>query len=424
MKHTATQEIKGTSALILGYGREGRSVHVWLQKHYPSLRVAIADKKTDGDAYLEHIGDYDSVIRSPGVSPYSKKMQEYVQQGGHVTTATNIFFSLVRGKTIGVTGTKGKSTTSSLIAHILTAHYADVRLVGNIGTPMLDELDSGNDDTVFVIELSSHQLVDIRYSPHIAVMLRIVFEHLDYYPDFASYVSAKSNIIKYQKPSDVVVYNPKHHEVAAIAQTGKSTRHPFHMENTVMFPTHVLGNAENIAAATTVSRLLGVSESVMKRQLESFTPLPHRLEYVGQYHRIRFYNDSLATIPQATIHALDALGEDVGTLIAGGYDRHLDYRELGLYVGNHPVGALILFPDTGKRIWEVLPERARKQIRVYHVGSMEEAVRLAYAHTPKGNICVLSPGSASYNMFRNYADRGDQFKEWVRKLGSLPSESA
>jgi len=412
-----TNEIRGNSALILGYGREGKSVHAWLKKQYPSLHIAIADKKTDGDAYLDHLGDYDSVIRSPGVSPYSGKIQEYVQNGGHVTSATNIFFSLVKGMTVGVTGTKGKSTTSSLIAHILAAHYTDVRLVGNIGTPMLDQLDSGNRDTVFVIELSSHQLSDVRYSPHIAVLLGIVSEHMDYYRDFSSYVSAKSNIIRYQKESDVMVYNPDHPEVASVVRMGKAAHKPFHVNESGVSASHILGNAENIAAAVVVARVIGISQEVINRQLTTFTPLPHRLEFSGEYHGIRFYNDSLATIPQATIHALAALGPEVSTLIAGGYDRHLDYSVLGAYLDKHPVGTLILFPDTGKRIWDALPERAKKQTHVYHVKSMEEAIRLAYANTPKGAICVLSPGSASYNMFRDYADRGEQFKVWVKKIG-------
>lgn len=412
-----TNEIRGNSVLILGYGREGKSVHAWLKKHYPSLHIAIADKKTDGDAYLEHLGDYDSVIRSPGVSPYSGKMQEYVQKGGHVTSATNIFFSLVKGMTVGVTGTKGKSTTSSLIAHILTKHYADVRLVGNIGTPMLDELDSENPDTVFVIELSSHQLSDVRYSPHIAVLLGIVSEHMDYYRDFASYVSAKSNIIRYQTGSDVMVYNPDHPEVAAVARMGKAVHKPFHVNESGVSASHILGNAENIAAAVMVARVTGVSQEIIDRQLATFTPLPHRLEFSGEYHGIRFYNDSLATIPQATIHALAALGPEVSTLIAGGYDRHLDYSVLGAYLDTHPVGTLILFPDTGKRIWDALSERTKKQTQVYHVESMEKAVHVAYTNTKKGNICLLSPASASYNMFRDYADRGEQFKAWVKKIG-------
>lgn len=412
-----TNEIHGTSVLILGYGREGKSTHSWLQKHYPALRVSIADKTTGGNEYLARIHAYDTVIRSPGVSPYKAEIVEYVRSGGHVTTATNIFFSLVKGRTIGITGTKGKSTTTSLIAHILSARYKDVRLVGNIGRPMLDEVDSGTGETIFVVELSSHQLVDIRYSPHTAVILRIVSEHLDYYPDFASYVSAKSNIVKFQQSSDSVVYNPKHAEVAAIVERGKAARHPFYSKDAPHCPTHLLGNTENVLAATTVAHIFGVSDAAIKLQIGSFTPLPHRLEFVDEYKAIRFYNDSLATIPEATIHALNALGPGVGTLIAGGYDRHLDYSEFGRYMKDHPPDVLILFPDTGKRIWDAVPESVKGKIQVYHAGSMQEAVSLAYAHTPKGKICLLSPAAASYNMFRDYADRGEQFREWVQKLG-------
>lgn len=391
-----TNEIHGTSVLILGYGREGKSTQSWLQKHYPALHITIADKTTGGNEYVAKIQEYDTVIRSPGVSPYLPELVAYMRQGGHVTTATNIFFSLVRGSTIGITGTKGKSTTSSLIAHILSATRKDVRLVGNIGRPMLDEIDSSTRDTVFVIELSSHQLVDIRYSPHIAVLLDIVPEHLDYYPDFASYKLAKENIFRFQKPGDHLVRNEK---------------------TDVPFATQLLGNAENISAAAKVARLMHVLDADIARQFATFTPLPHRLEFVGEYKAIRFYNDSLATIPEATIHALRALGPEVRTLIAGGYDRHLDYAEFGRYIKDHPIDVLILFPDTGKRMWEAVPESIRSTMRVHHVGSMQEAVSLAYAHTPKRKICLLSPAAASYNMFRDYADRGDQFKDWVKKIG-------
>lgn len=391
-----TNEIHGISVLILGYGREGKSTHSWLQKHYPALRVTVADKTTGGNAYLAKIREYDTVIRSPGVSPYTREIVAYVRQGGHVTTATNIFFSLVRGRTIGITGTKGKSTTTSLIAHILSATRKDVRLVGNIGTPMLDELDSGTSDTVFVIELSSHQLVDVRYSPHIAVLLDIVPEHLDYYPDFVSYKRAKENIFRFQKPGDHLVQNEK--------AAGP-------------FTTKLLGNAQNISAAVSVARLMHVPETDIARELATFSPLAHRLEFAGEFDGIRFYNDSLATIPQATIHALEALGSNVATLIAGGYDRNLNFSVLGEYLSTHPVETLILFPDTGEKIKKAIDSYHGIGSTYYGVKTMEEAVKLAYLHTPRGKICLLSPASASYNMFRDYADRGDQFKDSVKKIG-------
>ncbi len=393
---TETSEIRGKSVLILGYGREGKSVHAWLEKHYPAMRIGIADKQRDGEKYLAHLRDYDTVIRSPGVSPYLPEIARFVKDGGYLTTATNIFFSRAKGVTIGITGTKGKSTTSSLIAHILSALNPDVRLVGNIGTPMLDELESATPETIFVIELSSHQLVDIRYSPHIAVLLDIVPEHLDYYPDFSAYKRAKENIFRFQGRNDHVIRESSQYSA----------------------PTKLVGNQKNIAAAVAVARFMKVPERVINKQLATFTPLPHRLEFVGEYNGIRFYNDSLATIPQATMHALAALRDDVATLLVGGYDRHLDYSELGAYLKRHPVANLILFPDTGEKIWAAVPEDAKNRMRAFPVGSMEEAVTLAYTHTHKGKICLLSPASASYNLFRDYADRGEQFTEWVRRLAT------
>ena len=376
-------EIKGSSALIIGYGREGKSVESWLKLHYNTMRIAVSDSTSIPKEA------FDTVIRSPGVSPYT------LHVSGHVTTPTNIFFSLVSGRTIGVTGTKGKSTTASLIAHILSAVYPDVRLVGNIGVPMLDELDSSTKDTVFVVELSSHQLSDIRYSPHIAVVLGIVPEHLDYYPDFDSYRRAKENIFRFQKPGDHIVRNGKER---------------------VPFKTNLLGNEENISAAVSASRLMKVPEEIIRKQLLSFVSLPHRLEYAGEFCGIRFYNDSLSTIPEAAIHALDALGPDVTTLIAGGFDRGLSYEVLGKRLAKSSVRTLILFPDTGEKIWKSIPKKSL--IKKFDVHSMEEAVRIAKVQTPEGKICLLSPASASFNLFRDYVDRGEQFKEWVKRLGT------
>lgn len=373
------EEIQGKSVLIVGYGREGKSVEVWLTKHYPHTKIVVSDSW--------HIPEklFDTIIRSPGVSPYTLRLP------GHITSATNIFFSRVTGVTIGITGTKGKSTTTSLIAHILSAHDKDVRLVGNIGKPMLDELDSSTKDTVFVIELSSHQLADIRYSPHVAVVLDIVPEHLDYYPDFETYKKAKENIFRFQKPGDHVIYSDT---------------------SLVNYPTKLIGNEKNISVAVRVARFMQVPEEVIQKRLATFTPLPHRLEFVGEYRGIRFYNDSLATIPEATIHALNALGPEVSTLIAGGYDRNLDFSMLRDFLTTHPVKTLLLFPDTGEKIGNNAIQKK------FFVHTMREAVTLAYKHTPKGKICLLSPASASYNLFKNYEDRGDQFKEWVKKLGN------
>ncbi len=450
-------EIRGSSALVVGFGREGKSVLSWLRLHYPQLRVGVADKNGapgysseetkdgvtvyTGEGYLSRVAEYETVIRSPGVSPYSRELLTYKNGGGHITSATNIFFSRVKGMTIGVTGTKGKSTTSSLIAQLLKVRYPDVRLVGNIGIPMLDSLDTATEKTVFVMELSSHQLYDCRYSPHIAVMLGIVPEHLDYYPDLMSYAKAKANIVAHQTTDDVLVYNPAHTILRTLISPSPARRIAYGSEaagdhritiDQGVITVHqqgesmpvialadipLLGNQENVLAAVAVASVLGASPELIARAITPFQPLPHRLEYVGEFLGIRFYNDSLATIPQATIHALSALGSDAVTLIAGGYDRHLDFAELGAYLRKHPVKTLILFPDTGEKIWQAIGQVQEGAIGKFMVNTMKEAVRLAYDTTPKGAICVLSPGSASYNLFRDYADRGEQFKHWVHALG-------
>lgn len=451
------EEILGDSALIIGFGREGKSAYAWLRRHYPAMKIDVADAKIadhdaaspvyagtvfhTGDTYLSSLPMYSTIIRSPGVSPYFSEMKAYVKQGGHVTSATNIFFSQVKGKTIGVTGTKGKSTTTSLIAHILSSQYADVRCVGNIGVPMLDALDSSDDNTVFAIELSSHQLVDCRYSPKIAVFLNIVPEHLDYYPDFGMYSGAKANITLHQSPQDMLVYNPEHLSLRRYVENTHAKRIHYGescednskaclRDGMLMVAAGkeykgvissqevpLLGNTENILAATAVASVFDIPSVNIKERIASFSPLPHRLERVGVYRGITFYNDSLSTIPQATVHALRSLRGNVATLIAGGYDRHIDYKDLGAYLSKYPIKTLIVFPDTGVRIWECIDRDAQKLMSRYDVSSMEEAVKCAYDHTPEGSICVMSPGSASYNMFRDYADRGEQFKSWIKKLG-------
>ncbi|OGG24069.1 UDP-N-acetylmuramoylalanine--D-glutamate ligase [Candidatus Gottesmanbacteria bacterium RIFCSPLOWO2_01_FULL_43_11b] len=397
-------EIRGKKILILGFGREGQSVKRFLAAHYPNIIINTADQK-DGKDYLKHLNEYDTVIRSPGIPSRLQELVDYKKNSGWITTATNIFFSQRKGITMGVTGTKGKSTTASLTAHILKQKFSDVRLVGNIGSPMLDHLDGVTNKTIFVIELSSHQLEDIRYSPHIAILLPIVPEHLDYYASYDAYVRAKTNIIRFQTKKDVVIF---HSTVKKIAETSLGKEIPI-VDSKFSAPT-LRGNTTNIQAAVTVAKYFDISGDTIKKSLGTFHPLPHRLEFVGEYKKIRFFNDSLATIPEATIHALRALGSDVETLIAGGFDRGLDYTILRDYLNKHPVKTLILFPDTGEKIGRDV------SIQKFFVRSMEEAVKLAYKHTPKNKICLLSPASASFNLFKDYEDRGNQFKDWVRKL--------
>lgn len=440
-------EIQGKSALILGYGIEGQSVFRFLKKIFPEMKVGIADvMNVDGKQkgltihagvnYLDAISQYDTIIRSPGVSYF-----EVVKRNPkHLTSATNIFFSRTAGKVIGVTGTKGKSTTTSLIHQLLMTKFSDVRLVGNIGTPFLDELENQTSDTWFVAELSSHQLNDVRYSPHIAVVLDVTPEHLDYYPNFDFYKEAKARIVASQTNSDWVVGNPSHPTVSKIISQSVAQKKYFGMDNSdecqsflfdgqifakfnnqvqpVIYvkDLKVLGpaNIENVLAAITVGTIFQLDIEKVKNTLTKFVPLPHRLSSIGIYKNIEFFNDSLATTPEAVINALDALKGRPITLIAGGYDRGVKLEELVNYlIGSKDLVHLILLPETGNKIAGLL-NKASHNISLHQVLDLRSAVDAAFSFTQKGGVCVLSPGAASFNQFKDYKDRGDQFVHYVK----------
>ncbi|OGM76797.1 UDP-N-acetylmuramoylalanine--D-glutamate ligase [Candidatus Woesebacteria bacterium RIFOXYA1_FULL_40_18] len=450
------KEIFGKSVLLLGYGREGRSTHTFLRARYPEMIVGVADKDQSlhieginearlhkGDNYLKSVFDYDVVVRSPGISPYLPEFRKAQREGKWITSATNIFFSECPGMIIGVTGTKGKSTTTSLIYEIVKKEYSDVRLVGNIGRPALDYLNGADINTIFVSELSSHQLEDIRYSPHVAVLLNIVPEHLDYYPSFEDYAKAKNQIVHYQGANDIVVFNPTHKILIKILDKIKSQELRFSLNpsdnlfcwidgkkiytsidgsSSQVMPLEEIpllgkGNYENTLAAISTGLALGVSRTSVREAVKGFKSLEHRLELVGKVKGIEFYNDSLATIPQATMHALEALGPKVETLIAGGFDRGLEFGELGSFLSKQKgLRNLILFPDTGSKIWDSLlhaGKSKRASFNKYEVKTMEEAVEIAFKVTNPGKACLMSPASASFNLFKDYSERGDTFKKLV-----------
>lgn len=454
-------EIKGSSVLILGYGREGQCVHRYLCAHSPGLEIAVSDRQPvrliaeappvtklyTGKGYLSALSDYDTIIRSPGISPLLLQ----AAAGKHMTSLTNIFMSLIPGKTIGITGTKGKSTTASLIHGILAAHFADVRLVGNIGLPALDYLEGADSNTLFVIELSSFQLEDLHYSPDTSVLLEIFPEHLDHHGNFDNYVDAKLNIFKMQKPGGHLVLNPDTEAMLA-GQIVINSRKCYYALNdsgaagsfvrdksicvreedgvrTILplaeLPLLGQGNVKNVLAAAAVGRLSGVPPEKIAQAVRDFRPLEHRLEYIGQYGGIHFYDDSLSTIPQAAINALEALGTDVETVILGGQDRGIDFSVLGPVVLAGQVKTVILFPSSGERIWKAIAEAGANRAALpehYYTESMKEALELVYRHTAPGKICLLSPASPSLNLFRDYRERGEEFCKWARVLGGERSE--
>ncbi|OGZ24654.1 MAG: hypothetical protein A2896_01830 [Candidatus Nealsonbacteria bacterium RIFCSPLOWO2_01_FULL_43_32] len=402
----------GARIAILGFGREGKDTLLFLNKLFPKKKIGIADRSCSakpsnqkekniklhlGKNYLSALKNYDVIIKSPGI-PFKILPKSVLSK---ITTQTEIFFNNCPGKIIGITGTKGKSTTSSWIYQTLKSGGVKAHLVGNIGQPVLTSLLKAKKDDVFVYELSSHQLCSLKKSPQIAVLLNIYPEHLDYYRSFNDYVNAKANIAKYQNKNNCLIYNARDLLVKKIANKSQAKKIPIQGKYYEL----------NKAAAKEVAKIFRVPA------LKELAFLPHRLELVGRFKGIEFYNDSLSTIPETAIEALDFLGNKVQTLILGGFDRGLSFEKLALRIKKSQVKTLILFPTTGQRIYrELSPVSNRGQFSVFFVKNMETAVKLAYQHTKKGKVCLLSPASPSFGLFKDYEERGNLFKKFISML--------
>lgn len=391
------------NVLILGYGKEGQVTHDFLKKKWPKLKVGIADASQRAD-YLSEQENYDCVIKTPGI-PKTEVTRPH-------TTATNLFFAQNKNFTVGVTGSKGKSTTSSLIAHLLKTGGKKVRLMGNIGKPMLSAaLGPVKKDEIFVLEMSSYQLDDSAYSPNIAVVTNLFPEHMTYHGGLENYYEAKRNIIKWQKEEDAFIYNPKNARLKAWAKEARCEVVPFAAKlPDAQIPLLGEHNVDNVRAAVTVARRLGVSEAAIKKGIQTFKALPHRLEFVGTHRGIHFYDDAISTTPESTIQALKAL-KKVDTIFLGGSDRGYDFKELEKALRSAKVRNLVLFPDTGARML-----KSRNGFTILETRSMEAAVRFAYENTAPGKICVLSCASPSYSLWKNFEEKGDLFQALVKKL--------
>jgi UDP-N-acetylmuramoylalanine--D-glutamate ligase len=431
-------ELKERKVLILGLGKEGMNTFKFLRKIFPEKVLGVGDRLENvkcqmsnvkkvkwhlGENYLQAIKNYDVIIKSPGVPP--KIIAPFITEKQRITSQTEIFFENCPGKIVGVTGTKGKSTTASLIYQILKEglkvhpvksakggaakpQFNRVNLVGNIGRPVLNLLFSATPKDIYVYELSSHQLFNLRKSPHIAIFLNIYPEHLDYYKSFKEYIWAKANITRYQNSEDYLIFNSGDRIINEIAKKSKAKKIPFKK------PFY----SQNIAAAIEVGKIFGIPLKKIKKAIKNFKPLPHRLEYVGILKGIRFYNDSLSTIPETTIAALDNLGNDVQTIFLGGFDRGLSFKNLAKRILKSKIKNIILFPTTGEKIWkEIISLKNKNPFKTFLVQNMKDAVKLAFKYTEKGKICLLSCASPSFSIFRDYKEKGNLFKRYVKMYG-------
>lgn len=424
------EKLKNKKILILGFGREGKDSFLFLRKIFPKKNLGISDKsefknldkkakkliKSDkkvklhfGKNYLKTIKNYDIIIKSPGI-PFKILPKNSLSK---ITTQTEIFFENCPGKIVGITGTKGKSTTTSLIYKILKAGEIKAHLIGNIGKPVLNLLFSATKRDVYVYELSSHQLYNLKKSPQIAVFLNIYPEHLDYYQNFNEYVRAKANITRYQTKDDYLIFNSQDKLVKEIANKSRATKIPIKGEYYQL----------DKNAAKSVGKLFKIPSKVIEKAIREFKPLPHRLELVGTFKGITFYNDALSTIPETTILAIKTLGKRVQTLFLGGFDRKIEFKKLAKFILKQKnIKNLILFPTTGEKIWKEITKicRGRTSVKLpkhFFVNNMREAVKLAYQYTQKGKICLLSCASTSFSIFRDYKEKGNLFKKYVKKFG-------
>ena len=345
------------------------------------------------------------IIKSPGIPIHLPEIEKAFKRG-KITSQTEIFFENCPGKIVGVTGTKGKSTTTSMIYEILKAGKIKAHLVGNIGKPVLNLLSSAKPKDVYVYELSSHQLYGLKKSPHITVLLNIYPEHLDYYRNFKEYASAKANITLWQTKEGFLVYNSEDKTVKEIAKKSKAKKIPIGGEYYEL----------DKAAAEAVGELFKIPSKIIEKTLKEFKYLPHRLELVGTFKGITFYNDALSTIPETAILAMKTLGKRVQTIFLGGFDRKIDFKNLAKKVlENKNIKNVILFPTTGEKIWKEIIKQARGKAvpRHFFIDNMRDAVKLAYQYTQKGKICLLSCASTSFSIFRDYKEKGNLFKKQV-----------
>ncbi|HEU4716035.1 MAG TPA: UDP-N-acetylmuramoyl-L-alanine--D-glutamate ligase [Candidatus Saccharimonadales bacterium] len=423
---------------IAGYGVEGKSSYEYFSKRGDD--ITILDGRTEiedlpegvravlGAAAFSQLEDYDMVVRSPSLAPRK------LAGAKKIWSATNEFFARCPAPIIGVTGTKGKGTTSSLTAAILREAGRTVHLVGNIGTPALDELAKIQPSDIVVYEMSSFQLWDIEKSPHVAVILMIEPDHLNVHADFDDYVLAKGNIAAHQQAGDVVIYHPTNDQSARAANLsgGKKMRYMtpeaahikdgmIMMNETEICPTEKVGlkggyNLENVCAAVSAAWQFTQNVASFARAIEGFKGLEHRLEYVATKQGVEFYNDSFSSAPTATIAAITAFSEPI-VLIVGGYDKGVDLTPLAENIVSTPnIEKVVVIGQTRGQIADTFSRLGFTKFDSTSEADMEKIVALALGYAPKGGVVLLSPGCASFDMFKNFYERGRLFKRAVGEL--------
>lgn len=421
------KRLRGKRILIAGFGREGQSTLRFLQKFLPNAEIGIADKNESafkcidkqsytiycGDDYLKNASDYDIVIKTPGISVKDIDIDKDL-----ISSQTDLFIEAFHSQVIGVTGTKGKSTTSSLIYHLLKESGKDVILAGNIGIPVFDCVQNINRGTIIVYELSAHQLQFINKSPHVGILLNVFEEHLDHFGTFEKYKEAKINVLRYMGENDVAIVNNRLCFESLILDKKYVDFENYNFEdyNIKWDSIPILGehNKLNVKAALCACYAFGLTIDELIPHLYTFKPLEHRQEYVGTFNGVKFYNDSISTIPQATIAALNTI-KNVNFLLLGGFDRGIDYEPLAEFLKYNVLSYILITGDAGRSIKKQL-QNVGYEGEVLEYEDMQSAFILINKYSKEGDVCLLSPAAASYDRYKNFEERGKVFKEFANNF--------
>ena len=382
---------------------------------------------------FDYLHGFDIIFRSPSILPTRKELVIAKEEGAVITSEIRELLHLAPCKVIGVTGSDGKTTTTTLINEILKANSYHTFLGGNIGTPLFTKLPEMNKDDIIVLELSSFQLMDMDISPDISIITNIAENHLDIHSSFEEYIEAKKNIFKYQDNKGILVTNADN-EITNKFKGNGETRYFSRSKQTNYFYTdgtyiyyngkkilnkndiklRGIHNLENIATAlTAIIDLIDLDKSI--EVIKNFNGVEHRLEFVREINNVKWYNDSVSSSPTRTIAGLYSYDEKI-VLIAGGYDKHLDYTNIAKPILDK-VTKLILMGDTKEKIYNAVTTSVMNpNIEIYKCNTLQEVVDKAKEVAIPGEIVLFSPASASFDMFKNFADRGNQFKDLVNKL--------
>jgi UDP-N-acetylmuramoylalanine--D-glutamate ligase len=473
-------ELKDKKIAVLGLGIEGLALYDFLRDKVASLAVLDQRDKEElvtkvepenlgaikrlleddkiikylGPEYLSHLEEFKVIFRSPGISCFNPKIVEAKKSGVEISSQIKLFFANSPAKIIGVTGTKGKGTTASLIYQIFNYDFSKLErnpknrkiyLAGNIGCPAITFLDKLKPEDLVVLELSSFQLMDLDVSPNVSVVTNLLSEHLDYHDNISEYVEAKYNIISHQKEGDLAILNYDSTFESGFLESIKSQIQYFgkssngklkaflrkiknnstevvlklEREEVVCRDDEIqlVGqhNLENIAAAALATRNFGVPIEKIRKAVKEFRGLPHRLEFVRELYGVWYIDDSFGTNPGPTIAAIRSFSQNK-ILILGGSSKGADFGEMAEEITKGGVKAVVLIGSEAPKIKDALL-KVKYQGQIVDGGTtMREIVQNARSRAIAGDVIILSPACASFGLFKNYKDRGEQFKRAVLDL--------